>query len=159
MTIEKDRHIIRKNGKVVGTAFGHVSQHEGETVDFVDLDSEIEADEPVKRRRGCIHAQNRLADCKAANRAQAFALKTLTARQFIKDDPPELPVDDPDVIDAELYPELYDEYWATYRFSPMTAKELATSINSRAATESLAESRRREIILISEATINDYESD
>lgn len=147
--------LVDADGRECGRGEGPPGQHaHGERVIWCDDRAAVDAHPLAVNSREREQADAALTELAAQNRAQAFALKTLSARAYLRE-VPEAPGMQylADCIDPELYPELYEEYWNTYDQVPWTPHELARRISAKAAAASGSESALRRAKLLAEARL------
>lgn len=106
-------------------------------VRFRDDPASVEAELSVQARRASQLARFEIGDVNSSNRAQAFAMKELCARQFLAGtvavvDKTLTGVAGVNAIDPVLYSPLRKEYEATHHLIAWTPWELAQAIVDRA---------------------------
>jgi|GEM_PF-2181120 len=138
--------LIDPNGVECGRGTGPTGPvPDGVTVVWLDTRADVDDHPMVVDKREREAAENTLTQQQVADRAQAFALKTICARAFLRE-VIEVPGMESlaDCIDPDLYPDLYTEYWRTYLQTPWTPHELARKIVARAEAVMISEAALRE---------------
>ena len=162
MTTSTDHYtILTSEGKVARTGYGPVPAMrnlENYQVLHNATKEEIENRQEVINGRAVIKANCDLGAVKQENRSDAFALKKLAAKQFLRDVPEIIPT--PDLaaclvlLNHDEYEEIHDEYEATHHLIGDTSPwDLSRAIVSRAKASFITEVQRRVTILEAEASL------